>query len=325
MSSKIRVAVGQMCSSSNVKGNSHIVSKLIDRAIELRAKVLFLPEASDYISRDASHSVQLAKKTKSDFIDIISEKLKNVHSTDPLNSLSVAVGVHEPTSGENAERKVQNNQLWISSSGEVEHRYQKIHLFDINIPNGPILQESKSVEAGNKILDPFPLCKNLHPDFKVGLSICYDIRFPELSNRLREKGANILTYPSAFTTRTGEAHWLELGRARAIDSQCYVVMAAQCGEHDVYADIPKIDKDSGSRSPDKRTKRISYGQSIIIGPWGDVLAKGPTYREISDSQGVDEEGDYYQIFDAELDLEHLESVRINLPVFSHKRPDVYKT
>lgn len=319
MSSKIKIAVGQMCSSSNVKKNSRVVSKLIDRAVEVGAKVLFLPEASDYISRNAGHSVSLAKQTKSDFINVIRGKLKAVNSITALNSLCVAVGVHEPTSGEYSDKKVQNNQLWISSLGEVEQRYQKIHLFDINIPNGPILQESNSVEAGNKILDPFPVSET-HPDFKVGFSICYDIRFPELAFRLRQKLANILTYPSAFTTKTGEAHWLELGRGRAIDSQCYVVMAAQCGEHDVYADLPGDSKDAVQEN---RTKRVSYGQSVIIGPWGDILAKGPTYLELEVGQGIDEDGDYYELFEAELDLEHLENIRSNLPVFSHRRPEIY--
>ncbi|OBA18003.1 carbon-nitrogen hydrolase, partial [Metschnikowia bicuspidata var. bicuspidata NRRL YB-4993] len=171
--------------------------------------------------------------TKADFINIIQKKLQSVLSKQSLGALCVAVGVHEPTKGVNKDTKVQNNQLWISELGVIEQRYQKIHLFDINIPNGPILQESRSVEAGNKILCPFPVSDNA-PGFKVGFSICYDIRFPELAARLRQMGANILTYPSAFTTKTGEAHWLELGRARAIDSQCYVVMAAQCGEHDIY-------------------------------------------------------------------------------------------
>ncbi|KAM9896894.1 hypothetical protein OXX79_007217 [Metschnikowia pulcherrima] len=321
MSSKMKIAIGQMCSSSNVKRNAHIVSKLIDQAVELKAKVLFLPEASDYISRDASHSIQLAKRTTPDFINVIQNKLRSVNKSKNSPALCVAVGVHEPTSGVNAESKVQNNQLWINSQGEVTQRYQKIHLFDINIPNGPILQESKSVEAGNKILDPFPVDET-YSDFKVGFSICYDIRFPELANRLREKNANILTYPSAFTTRTGEAHWLELGRARAIDSQCYVVMAAQCGEHNVFADIEESRENSDELST--RTKRISYGQSVVIDPWGEVVVKGPTYLEIEGSRGVDSEGDYFEIFGAELDLEHVARIRTNLPVYSHKRPEIYK-
>lgn len=319
MSLKLKIAVGQMRSSSNVKNNARVVCKLIDRAAELKARVLFLPEASDYISRDPSHSVRLAQETTKNFVNVIQEKLKSIYQSSDQHALSVAVGVHEPTQGVNNNCKVQNNQLWINELGVVKHRYQKIHLFDINIPDGPVLQESKSVEAGKEILSPFAVSED-HHDFTVGFAICYDIRFPELAAQLRQMGATILTYPSAFITKTGEAHWLELGRARAIDTQCFVVMAAQCGEHDTKADLSQVDQKSTNGS-----KRVSYGQSVIIGPWGNVLTKGPTFLEACVQNSIDAEGDYYELFDAELELDELQRVRKNLPVFSHKRPDLYST
>lgn len=308
--STLRIAVGQMCSSSSLARNARVVTKLIDSALAQNAKVLFLPEAADYLSRDPAHSVQLAQNTHRDFISVIQRKLQATCAD--AASFFVAVGVHEPTTGAHAKSKVQNNQIWISGAGEIVHRYQKIHLFDVNIPNGPILKESNSVEPGSRILPPFPV-SNAHPNFHVGLSICYDIRFPEMASRLRELGANILTYPSAFTTKTGEAHWMELGRARAIDTQCYVVMAAQCGVHDVYADLPD--------SEEKRKTRVSYGQSLVIGPWGEVLAKGKTYQEEIET---DADGDYHELLVADLDLAAVEKVRTDLPVFTHRRPDIYK-
>lgn len=301
-----------MCLSLSLAQNARVARKLINEAVAAKAKVLFLPEAADYISRDATHSVELANGSRSHFLETVQNAVRTVYNqaagSDPDRGIFVAVGIHEPASGANFGKKVQNNQVWIANTGDVVQRYQKIHLFDVNIANGPILQESNSVEAGNKIEDPVPI--GLLP-FRVGLAICYDIRFGEMATVLRQKGANIITYPLAFTTKTGEAHWLELGRARAIDSQCYVVMAAQCGRHNVYADS----EEHGSK------KRESYGQSVIIGPWGNVIAKGTTYLE----RGVpDEDGDYLELVVGDLETGPLERIRKELPVFSHRRPEVYK-
>lgn len=318
MSSTLRVAAGQMVSSLDLAQNARVVKKLLARAVSEKAKVLFLPEAADYISRDATHSVQLANLTHEKFILAIQKEVKEIYNassgSDADKGIFVAVGVHEPAKGENAGKKVQNNQLWISNKGEILQRYQKLHLFDISITNGPILKESNSVEPGKEILPPFEVNDSEFSKFKVGLAICYDIRFPEFSLRLRKLGANIITYPSAFTTKTGEAHWLELGRARAIDLQSYVIMAAQCGEHNVYAD-------SDEEAPDTKKKRESYGQSVIIGPWGEILAKAPTYLERG--KDVDSDGDYLDLVVADLDLDHLEKIRTDLPVFTHRRPEVF--
>lgn len=313
----LKIAAGQMCSSADLTQNARVVSKLITAAVAQNVKVLFLPEAADYLSRDATHSRELAGRSQTQFIAQIQNLVRRVFelSTGPEHDrgIFVAVGVHEPGNSITAESKVQNNQLWIDNHGDIVHRYLKLHLFDISITNGPILKESNSVEAGKAILPPFPVNDSTWDRFKVGLAICYDIRFPELSSRLRQLGANILTFPSAFTTKTGEAHWLALGRARAIDSQCYVVMAAQCGRHDVEADLAPHER-TGT------TKRESYGQSVIIGPWGDVLAQALAY---TDYRAEDEEGDYYELVTAELDADRVEQIRRDLPVFDHRRPEVY--
>lgn len=313
----LKIAVGQMCSSADLGQNARVVSKLITAAVAQNAKVLFLPEAADYLSRDAAHSRELAGRTHTDFISHIQNLVRRVfdQSAGPENDrgIFVAVGVHEPGIKATAEGKVQNNQLWIDNRGDIVHRYLKLHLFDISITNGPILKESNSVEAGKDIIPPFPVNDSTWDRFKVGLAICYDIRFPELSLRLRRLGANILTFPSAFTTKTGEAHWIALGRARAIDSQCYVVMAAQCGRHNVEADLPEEER-TGT------TKRESYGNSVIIGPWGDVLAQASVY---TDRKAEDEDGDYYELVAAELDADRVDQIRRDLPVFDHRRPEVY--
>jgi deaminated glutathione amidase len=125
--------------------------------------------------------------------------------------------------------------------GSIECTYQKIHTFDVDIKGGPRLQESLSAEPGNVIVPPVSSSIG-----KVGLAICYDLRFPEVALRLRRQGAEILTYPSAFTVRTGSAHWELLLRSTAVQTQSYVVAAAQVGRHDLEG------------------KRQTYGHSMVI-------------------------------------------------------------
>ena len=303
----LRVACGQMCSSSNIKSNAKIVKKLIDKAISQDVKVLFLPEATDYIAKDSQESMNLAHSVDKDFVSVIQQQLKSLHATG--KDLYVAVGVHQPSDKEpsnpSSTRRVQNNQLWINNEGEILRKYQKVHLFDINIENGPILKESNSVEPGNQIVPPFDISPNFN-QFKLGLSTCYDIRFPEMCLRLRLLGANIIVYPSAFTTKTGAAHWQTLSKARAIDSQCYVINAAQCGKHDTGSS--KI--------------RESYGNSLIIDPWGDVIAQCKRFDE---ERSFDADGDYYELCVADLNARFIESIRKNMPLMDHRRPDVYSS
>lgn len=307
MANTIRVACGQLCSSSSLQANARTVKKLITRAVSEKVQVLFLPEAADYIARDASHSMRLAQNSQETFISTIQDELRSIHSKG--TELYVAVGVHEPSTSAGVDAteqlaKVQNNQIWIDNTGSVVHRYQKLHLFDINIENGPILKESNSVEPGREVLAPFPVNTTSLARFQVGFATCYDIRFPELALRLRNLGANIITFPSAFTTRTGESHWELLGRARAVDSQCYVIMAAQCGEHDT----------GGAK------KRVSYGSSIILDPWGTKIAE---CRKYSDDLDVDADNDYYEMCVAELNLDTVDKVRRDMPIMDHRRPDVF--
>lgn len=188
---------------------------------------------------------------------------------------------------------MKNTLLWIDETGFIAHRYQKLHLFDVEIKDGPVLKESNSVENGLRIEDPFST-----PVGRVGPLICFDLRFPEPSLALRHRGVQILTYPSAFTVPTGKAHWETLLRARAIETQSYVVAAAQVGFHN-----------------EEKTRR-SYGHSMIIDPWGRVVA------ELGGEE--DEKGrglDVGEIACADIDLEGLEKVRREMPLL--RRTDVY--
>ncbi|KAK0750873.1 carbon-nitrogen hydrolase [Schizothecium vesticola] len=239
-------AVGQLTSTSNLLHNLSQCQTLVTKAVAAGAKALFLPEATDYIAHSPSESLSLVQPvTTSPFVLGLQAAARRAR-------LAIHVGVHEPGASPS---KVRNTALWINDRGEIEQRYQKVHLFDVDIPagsgsaaGGVVLTESDSVEPGTAILPPFST-----PVGRVGSMICFDLRFPEISLRLSRLGADILTYPSAFTIPTGQAHWEVLLRARAIETQSYVVAAAQVGRHN--------------------EKRVSYGHSMVVDPWGTVVAE----------------------------------------------------
>ncbi|KAJ9161042.1 Carbon-nitrogen hydrolase [Coniochaeta hoffmannii] len=248
---------------------------LVQKAVKAGAKALFLPEASDYIASSAQESVALVKSVDdSEFVQGICEEARR-------SSLPIHVGVHEP--GDNL-NKVKNTVLWIDERGSITQRYQKLHLFDVDIKGGPVLKESDSVEKGDRILAPFQT-----PLGRVASTICFDLRFPEISLALSHQGCDILTFPSAFTVPTGKAHWEVLLRARAIETQSYVIAAAQVGRHN--------------------EKRVSYGHSMIIDPWGVVLA---------DLGAKDDEP---EVATAVIDHDLIAKVRREMPLT--RRTDVY--
>jgi deaminated glutathione amidase len=186
-------------------------------------------------------------------------------------------GIHEYVDGE----RVYNTHVIMNNQGEVVSSYRKVHLFDVSIPDRGIdLQESKTTKPG----DSWVVCDS--PLGMLGLSTCYDMRFPEQYTHLAQNmGAQILLMPSAFTVPTGQAHWHVLLRARAIETQCYVIAAAQVGQHN--------------------PKRQSYGHAIVINPWGDIVADaGP-----EDSPTV--------VF-CDIDLTLLHNVRQRMPIQSHR-------
>lgn len=294
----VLIAAGQLCSTSSLTQNGATAVRLIERAVKLGAKVLFLPEASDYIAKSQEFSKKLAVTVdESPFVQAISTCLKKLNAQGV--ELEVNVGVHEPSTKSD---RVLNTSLWFDSKGEIVHRYQKIHLFDVDIPGGAIMKESQGVEPGDTLLPPFST-----PCGQVGLAICYDIRFPELALRLRTLGAQIIAFPSAFTQRTGAAHWHLLGRSRAIDTQSYVVMAAQTGGH-----VTLTDEDIANGVEAQPPARFSYGHTIIIDPWGAVIS------EVSD---IDVQRDGICVADVDLDL--LKRVRVNMPLWEQRRPDVF--
>ncbi|KAF2746457.1 carbon-nitrogen hydrolase [Sporormia fimetaria CBS 119925] len=268
-------AIAQLRSTSSPTENLTACLTLIQQASAAGATILFLPEASDYIAPSSSASLSLATPlATSPFILGLQEAARQ-------HSIAICVGVHAP----NADgTRVQNLHIYINSDGDITQSYQKLHLFDVNIASGPQLQESASVEPGSAFCDPFS-----SPVGKLGLLICFDLRFPEASLALRARGAQILTYPSAFTVPTGRAHWEVLLRARAVENQCWVVAAAQVGQHD------------------EEGKRRSYGHAMVVDPWGRVVV------DLGEEEGV------IGVF--EVELGGLEKVRREVPLC--RRTDVY--
>ncbi|RPB00794.1 carbon-nitrogen hydrolase [Choiromyces venosus 120613-1] len=268
-------AIAQFTSTNILAHNLKICQKFVRTAASKGAVALFLPEASDYISSSAEESLELCQSAEtSPFVLGLREEAKKC-------ALAVNVGIHEPTS-DGLKERVRNTSIWIDGSGEITQRYQKVHIFDVDIEGGPKILESRSTEPGSALTPPFDT-----PIGKLGLLICFDLRFPEVSLALRRQGASILTYPSAFTIPTGQAHWEILLRARAIEAQSWVIAAAQVGKHN--------------------EKRRSYGHAMVVDPWGKVVAECSEEKE--------------DICFAEIDSRIIERVRREVPL--KRRFDVY--
>ncbi|XP_012279600.2 nitrilase and fragile histidine triad fusion protein NitFhit isoform X2 [Orussus abietinus] len=273
---KAIAAVCQMTTTVDKTKNLGIVSELVAEAKQRLATIAFFPEACDYLADNKKDIVAMAEPLDGPTIQSY-KKLAKDHQI----WLSFG-GIHEKLPDES--EKICNTHILINSEGQVAARYRKVHLFDMeNKEIGVRLMESDYVVKGSEIVSPIAT-----PIGQLGLSICYDMRFPELALALRNMGAEILTYPSAFTYETGAAHWEVLLRSRAIESQCYVIAAAQIGKHN--------------------KKRTSWGHAMIIDPWGSMIA------QCSDTIGIAV---------AEVDLKLLEKIRKNMPCENHRRIDLY--
>ncbi|KAF3916783.1 hypothetical protein ABW20_dc0108190 [Dactylellina cionopaga] len=290
-------AAGQFRATASLSQNLLSCRHIIAKTISAGAKILFLPEASDYLPISASESLKLVQPIESnEFVLGLQESAKE-------HKLPICVGIHEPA--DDGER-VKNTCVYIDEEGVVSRRYQKVNLFDVNIEGGPILMESRSVEPGKAITPPFDT-----PIGKLGMLICFDVRpiifqsflihgadipklrFPEISLQHRTLGAQIISYPSAFTVPTGSAgHWTTLLRARAIETQSYIIAPAQVGHHN--------------------EKRKSYGHSMIIGPWGDVLGECGGIK--ADGSGSGQESGEEEVCVGEVDLGILDRVRREMPL-----------
>ena len=233
--------------------------------------MLFTPEMSGMLDRDRGRALSKVRQESED------EVLAAVRAAAADAGVWVQLG-SLALKGEGG--KLVNRGFVIDSSGDIRARYDKIHLFDVDLPTGESWRESAMYDGGREAV--------VVPDTPVGvlgLTICYDLRFPELFQRLSEAGAEIIAVPAAFTVPTGRAHWQVLMRARAIEAELFIVAAAQAGHHE--------------------DGRDTYGHSLVVDPWGEVLV------EMGGEPGL--------AF-AEIDLSRIAEVRARIPVHQHRRP-----
>ncbi|KAI6778789.1 carbon-nitrogen hydrolase [Emericellopsis cladophorae] len=287
-------AIGQLCSTGSLKSNLDQCVKLATKASQGGAKILFLPEASDYIASSAQESLALAvPQAMSPFVAGLCDTAKQ-------HGLAIHVGIHAPCPS--IQDKLVNRALYIQEDGSINDAatYDKLHVFDYGS-----LRESATVQPGTALTRPFA-----SPVGRIGSLICFDLRFPEASTALAQPGpssswrdgpAQILTFPSAFTLRTGEAHWETLLRARAIETQSWVVASAQVGQHN--------------------DKRASYGKSIVVDPWGKVMVRLGGVKDAEGGNGEAEDGAVGAIGFVDIDIDEVERVRRQMPL--QRRWDVY--
>ena len=240
----MNVAAIQMCSSKSIEDNIKQACDLIEAAANAGAQFIVTPEMTSFVvNNKADLLARACKETEDPALKAFQSLAKRLKVYVQIGSIAI-LGEQE---------KCFNRSFLINSDGEISARYDKIHLFDVDLPNGEVFKESASYHAGETAV-----IANL-PQAKLGLSICYDLRFPSLYSALAKNGAEIIVIPAAFTHTTGLAHWHVLCRARAIETACFIIAAAQVGQHE-----------------DGRT---TYGHSLIISPWGDILAEADGVKQ----------------------------------------------
>jgi predicted amidohydrolase len=269
MTDLLRTACVQFTAGDDVEANVSTATELIAKAQAAGARFVATPEVTSLMERRAP---QIWQKTTTEDRDPALKAFRRLAADLNIwllvGSLPIRLG----------EDKLANRSFLIGPSGAVTATYDKIHMFDVDLPNGETSRESSRYVAGKEaVVAPTPIGT-------FGLTICYDVRFPYLYRLLAKAGAQILTIPSAFTRVTGEAHWHTLVRARAIETGSFVVAPGMCGDH-----------------PDGRK---TYGHSLIVDPWGEVLADG---------------GPAPGIVLADLNLAKVAEVRGRIPALAHER------
>jgi deaminated glutathione amidase len=266
----------QLCSTTDRDANLNRAEGYIRRAAHHGAALVVTPENTGLLGPQF-HEVELAESLEGVTAKRLSALAKELKIHLMIGSISEQI--MQPN-GEVDLQKCHNTSLLYGPDGVLIASYRKIHLFDVDVPGGLCVKESDSVVPGDDIVVAET------PLGKIGMSICYDLRFPELYRALVDRGAELITVPSAFTLTTGKDHWHTLLRARSIETQTWVIAPGQWGQHD------------------EAGRRQSYGHSLIIDPWGAVIAdKG---------QG---EGVCY----ADIDLERTRDVRRSIPLVKHRR------
>jgi deaminated glutathione amidase len=270
----LRVALVQMCSGRDIADNVREATRMIREAAAGGAHYIQTPEVTTQMERDrAKQMVETLPEEGNPSIAHFQTVARELKIWLHIGSMAVAVDGGQ----------LANRAILISPTGAVTARYDKIHMFDVALPNGESYRESKVFRPGTEaVIADLHFSNSINT--KLGLTICYDLRFPQLYRTLAQAGAEVLAIPSAFTKPTGQAHWQTLMRARAIETGCYVLAAAQTGKHE--------------------NGRETYGHSIVVSPWGEIVAEAGT------APGV--------LF-ADIDLAKVAEARAQVPSLQHDR------
>lgn len=265
-----RLAILQAQSGIDPQRNAEALVRAVREAAEGGAAILFTPEMSGLLDRERARAAAHLRHQEDDGVLAAVRAAAREHGIwVHLGSLALRTG---------GDRLV-NRGFVIGPDGGIRARYDKMHLFDVDLPTGESWRESAVYQAGER-----PVIVEGTPVGRLGLSICYDLRFPALFAALAEAGADLISVPAAFTVPTGQAHWQVLLRARAIEAGLFVVAAAQAGRHE--------------------DGRETYGHSLVAGPWGELLL------ELGGEPGL--------AF-ADIDLSRIAEVRSRVPALSHRR------
>jgi len=267
---KFRVGLVQMTSGPDVAANLEAASRLIREAVAKGAVYVLTPEITTLMENDRAKLFVATRPEEGNpaiaHFRALARELKiwlHVGSTGVLKSAD----------------KIANRALLISPEGVITARYDKIHMFDVDLPNGEKYRESRNFAPGDTaVLADLPWGR-------LGITICYDMRFPGLYRALAHAGATMIAVPAAFTVPTGRAHWHTLLRARAIETQCFVFAAAQAGTHP--------------------NGRQTYGHSLVISPWGEILAEA--------------DGETPMVITADIDMAAVTEARGRVPSLTHDR------
>ena len=266
-----RIALFQSRTGIDPAANGQALVDAIEKAAAGGAEMLFTPEMSGLLDRDSERAKRSVRPAEEDPVLAACRSAARSHRIWlHLGSLAVAA----------EDGKFANRGFVVDSEGEIRATYDKIHLFDVDLPTGESWRESNVYRGGKEAVVIAGT-----PVGALGMTICYDLRFPQLFQRLTDAGAEVVAVPAAFTVPTGKAHWEVLLRARAIEAGVFVVAAAQSGRHE--------------------DGRETYGHSLLVDPWGEILV------DMKEEVGI--------AF-GEVDLGRIKEVRGRIPAIDHRRP-----
>lgn len=274
----MRIATLQMTSGIDPEANFDTIREAAREARAGGAEILFTPEMSLLLDRDRKRAAaHVVAQERSPFVPLLADLAQEQRLFLALGSMAVAL----------PDGRWANRSMLFAPSGEPPVTYDKMHMFDVDLAGGESWRESSAYRAGDKVVaqDVTIIGDDGEETVRIGLAICYDLRFPALFEALGRQSCDVISIPAAFTVPTGEAHWHVMLRARAIEASAYVVAAAQVGEHE--------------------DGRRTYGHSLVVDPWGEVL--------------LDMGGEKAGLGFAEVDLGRIAEVRAQLPSLANRR------